>query len=65
MAEKNCLIILVSPPQGEPTLENFKLAEAPIPAIGRANRSQDQISFARPLYAGPHERGEILCAAVA
>ena len=35
MAEgKNRQIILVSRPQGEPTLENFKLAEAPIPAIG-------------------------------
>jgi hypothetical protein len=31
---KNRQIILVSRPHGEPKLENFKLAEAPIPAIG-------------------------------
>lgn len=31
---KNRQIILVSRPQGEPTPENFKLTEAPIPAIG-------------------------------
>ena len=31
---KNRQIILVSRPHGEPTPENFKLAEAPIPAIG-------------------------------
>jgi NADPH-dependent curcumin reductase CurA len=31
---KNRQIILVSRPQGEPVPENFKLAEAPVPAIG-------------------------------
>ena len=31
---KNRQIILVSRPQGEPKLENFKLVEAPIPALG-------------------------------
>ncbi|MFY9876405.1 MAG: NADP-dependent oxidoreductase, partial [Rhodomicrobium sp.] len=31
---KNRRIILVSRPHGEPAPENFKLAEAPIPAIG-------------------------------
>jgi len=31
---KNRQIILVSRPYGEPKPENFKLAEAPIPAIG-------------------------------
>src|SRR5208337_1866817 len=31
---KNRQIILVSRPYGEPSPENFKLAEAPIPAIG-------------------------------
>ena len=31
---KNRQIILVSRPHGEPTPENFKLAEAPIPTIG-------------------------------
>ena len=31
---KNRQIILVSRPHGEPKPENFKLAEAPIPAIG-------------------------------
>ena len=31
---KNRQIILVSRPHGEPKLENFRLAEAPIPAIG-------------------------------
>ena len=35
MAEgQNRQIVLVSRPNGEPTQENFKLAEAPIPAIG-------------------------------
>ncbi len=35
MAErKNRQIVLASRPDGEPTLSNFKLAEAPIPAIG-------------------------------
>lgn len=32
--EKNRQIVLVSRPHGEPTPANFKLAEAPIPAIG-------------------------------
>ncbi len=33
-ASKNRQIILVSRPQGEPTAENFKLTEAPVPEIG-------------------------------
>ncbi len=56
MAEgKNRQIILVSRPYGEPTPENFKLAEAPIPAIG----AQQVLLKTKYLSLDPYMRGRM------
>ncbi|MGO9485618.1 MAG: NADP-dependent oxidoreductase [Rhodomicrobium sp.] len=56
MAEgKNRQIILVSRPYGEPAPENFKLAEAPIPAIG----AQQVLLKTKYLSLDPYMRGRM------
>ena len=56
MAEgKNWQIVLASRPHGEPTLSNFKLAEAPIPAIG----AQEVLLKTKYLSLDPYMRGRM------
>jgi NADPH-dependent curcumin reductase CurA len=56
MAEgMNRQIVLVSRPYGEPTLENFKLTEAPIPAIG----SHQMLLKTKYLSLDPYMRGRM------
>lgn len=52
---KNRQIILVSRPHGEPAPENFKLAEAPIPAIG----AQQMLLKTKYLSLDPYMRGRM------
>jgi NADPH-dependent curcumin reductase CurA len=52
---KNRQIILASRPNGEPSLENFKLAEAPIPAIG----TRQILLKTRYLSLDPYMRGRM------
>ena len=54
-AGMNRQIVLVSRPYGEPTLENFKLAEAPIPAIG----SHQMLLKTKYLSLDPYMRGRM------
>ena len=57
----NRQILLKSRPEGPPGLDNFELAESPIPRAGRGRGAHaHRLSLARPLHARPHERRAVL-----
>ena len=71
MATKNCRIVLVSRPSGEPTQHNFKLLEQEIPTPGQGQLLLRTIYLsldpymrgrmnAGPSYAPPVEIGEVM-----
>src|SRR2546430_13962443 len=74
-------IVLASRPKGPPTLENFRLAEVPMPAMPRGGlllrvlylsldpymrgRMDDRKSYAKPVGVGEVMSGESVCEVVA